>query len=110
MTISLETLSAYVNDPFTYAEMYTPDVLKGALEDLFPDETARAGVRDHLARISDRESIRVALAVLVLAQGDPARVPALVDAAARDYRDVLYWIHLDREDARRKQDKKRRAP
>lgn len=44
-----------------------------------------------------RESSRVRLAILVLADGDLAEVKRLVATANADYRDLLYWAEYPEE-------------
>lgn len=54
----------------------------------------------------ERERERVQLAILALAEGDAPKLGDLVDAAKRDYRDVLAWAvspPLTKEEGEREQ-------
>jgi hypothetical protein len=62
---------------------------------MWPVEEDRRRVRAALATYGteshEGEQERVRLAILKLAEGDAAQLPALVATAKRDYRDVLMW-------------------
>jgi hypothetical protein len=58
--------------------MYPPEEILGYL-DLY-------GTEDH-----ERERERVQYCILKLSEGDVGRLASLLDAAVRDYRDVIMW-------------------
>ncbi len=65
-----------------------------AIEKFFP-EAQRAAVAEALSAYSDagheREAERVHLLILKISRRDVERVRSLVQAAKRDYRDVIVW-------------------
>ena len=67
----------------------------------FP-ESERAGVQSELERYGTEawhnEVDRVRRDILLLAKGDAEEVRHLVDAAVRDYRDILYWAEYMADD------------
>ena len=71
------------------------------LEAMWPDPAARENVRVELNRYGteahERESERVGLAILKLCEGRLDRLAELVNAAKRDYRDVLMWAEYPAE-------------
>jgi hypothetical protein len=76
--------------------MDSADDVDRAITAGFPD-ASHADVRAALTLYTDREVARVHLAILVLADGDPDQVLPMVEAACRDYRDVLYWAEWPEE-------------
>ena len=72
----------------------TREQVRAACARRFPDEDAAPilaildlyGVEPH-----EPERERVQLAILKLSEGDVARLLATVEAANKDYRDVLWW-------------------
>jgi hypothetical protein len=76
--------------------MATPDHVERAIAASFP-AASRADNRAALSRYTDREVTRVHLAILALADGDPDQVLPMVEAACRDYQDVLYWAEWPEE-------------
>ena len=70
-------------------------ILELALCHYFPDARERERVRGLLARIPPPERERVSVAVLRLADGDDDKLSDGIEAACRDYRDVLAWTEYD---------------
>ena len=73
---------------------HTRKEVEEAIAKIFP-EAQRAGVLAYLSmygeEASEPEQRRVQLAILDLSKGDFERLIHFVDAAKKDYRDVLYW-------------------
>jgi hypothetical protein len=67
----------------------------------WPEPSDEARVASLLAEYGrergEREIVRVQLAILKLSEGQADRVPGLVAAAKRDYRDVLMWAEYPEE-------------
>lgn len=77
--------------------MPTADDVRRAVEAAFP-EPLRPRVLAALKRYTPRrEASRVRLAILVLADGDPADIEDYVRHANGDYRDVLAWAESPQE-------------
>lgn len=54
-------------------------------------ETERPRALEAINKYRSPERDRVRLAILVLANGDIKELESLVNAAAEDYRDILFW-------------------
>jgi hypothetical protein len=61
------------------------------------EKSFREDVRAAITLYSGPEVPRVRLAILALAESNPDKVLALVEAACRDYRDLLYWAEYPEE-------------
>jgi hypothetical protein len=70
-------------------------ILEQKLRALFPEAHQHAQATEALARYGieshEQEPVRVRLAALKLAGADLGQLRAYVDAAKRDFRDVLAW-------------------
>ena len=71
--------------------MATAEDVRRAVSAAFPEADRPAALVALRGYTMRRESSRVRLAILVLADGDVAEVERLVTAANEDYRDLLYW-------------------
>jgi hypothetical protein len=78
------------------AQKWPSDIESKLATDYLAD--ARAEVSHSLATYQGPERDRVVRCILHLSAGDAARVTHFVGAAAKDYRDVIYWAEYDQGD------------
>lgn len=82
--------------------MATPEDVERAVTTGF-GQASHADVQAALELYTDRQAWRVQLAILALADGAPDKVLPLVEAACRDYRDILYWAEYPEESSNGRQ-------
>lgn len=69
----------------------SPDLVLKVFEKLFGAHPDAKELREALLKYTDKESLRVHLAILKLSEGDPEKLLSYIEAAKGDYRDVLAW-------------------
>lgn len=52
---------------------------------------------DHVMARSEWNLLNARRVILILAQGNLKEISNLVEAAKKDFRDVIYWEHLERK-------------
>jgi hypothetical protein len=76
-------------------ESISRDVLK-QIEDDF-EKATQSEIVEMLSLYTGNETSRVQIDILQLAKGNAKEVEKLVDAAMRDYRDVIFWAEYAEE-------------
>ena len=81
--------------------LHADERVSAVVNRMWPSEAEREQVLALLAEYGkaphEREAARVRLAVLKLSEGQVDRIPELIAAANRDYRDVLLWAEYPEE-------------